>query len=397
MNLAQLALKNLAGSAFRSTVVFLCAMVVAGFALSTVLLVHGAKESLQLVLGRLGADIVVVPDGAQAEVETALLMGRPTDALMPADLVEKIGTRPGVAAASPQLYLASLDNAACCAVSRMFMVVYDPRTDFTVTPWLKERLGYPLGLGQVVGGTYVFVPEGEENIRLYGYHLSLKGNLEPTGTALDQTIFLTMETARDMARISRTMAKQPLNVPEGSVSAALVKLVPGADRTAVAVDLMQNVPGVAPIQSLNLFQAFRRQITGLLKGMLAVLGTTLGLSLLLIGLVFSMAVNERRREIAVLRALGATQGAVSLSLLLEAVLLAFAGACVGIGLASLAIYLFRDLIVRSLVMPFVFPSASTLVLLIGGGMAVALSGVTLAALLPAVRISRQEPALAMRE
>lgn len=397
MNLARLALKNMAGSAFRSTVVFLCAMVVAGFALATVLLVHGAQQSLQLVLERLGADIVVVPEGAQAEVETALLMGRPTEALMPAELVAKIGARPGVAAASPQLYLASLDNAACCAVSRMFMMIYDPRTDFTVTPWLKKRLGHPLGLGQVVGGTYVFVPEGEENIRLYGYHLSLKGNLEPTGTALDQTIFLTMETARDMARISRTLAVQPLKVPEGSVSAALVKLAQGADRNAVAVDLLQNVPGVAPIQSLNLFQAFRRQITGLLKGMLAVLGTTLFLSLLLIGLVFSMAANERRREIAVLRALGATQGAVSASLLLEAIFLALAGACVGIGLASLAIFLFRDLIVRSLAMPFLFPSVSALALLIGGGMTVALAGVTLAALLPAVRISRQEPALAMRE
>lgn len=397
MNLAFLAWRNLAGSAFRSTVVFLCSMVVAGFALATVLLVHGAKQSLHLALERLGADIVVVPDGAQAEVETALLMGRPTEALMAADLVEKIGARPGVTAASPQLYLASLDNAACCAVERMFMVVYDPDSDFTVTPWLKARLGRRLGLGQVVGGTHVFVPEGEENIRLYGYHLSLKGNLEPTGTALDQTVFLTMETARDMARISQTMAERPLAVPEESVSAVLVKLAPGADRTAVSVDILQHVPGVAPIQSLNLFQAFRRQITGLLQGMLVVLGTTLCVSLLLIGLVFSMAANERRREIGVLRALGATQGAVSVSLLLEAVLLAIAGGCVGIGLSSLAIFLFRNLIVRSLVMPFLFPSLSSLILPIGGGLAAALAGVTLAALIPAVRISRQEPALAMRE
>lgn len=397
MNLARLAWKNLAGSAFRSTVVFLCAMVVAGFALATVLLIHGAQQSLHLALERLGADIVVVPDGAQAEVESALLMGRPTEALMPAEAVAKIAARPGVAAASPQLYLASLDNATCCAVSRMFMVVYDPQSDFTVTPWLKERLGYQLGLGQAVGGTYVFIPKGEENIRLYGYHLSLKGNLEPTGTALDQTIFMTMETARDMARISQTMATRRLDVPEGGVSAALVKLAPGADRTAVAVDILQNVPGVAPIQSMNLFQAFRRQITGLMQGMLAVLGTTLCLSLLLIGLVFSMAANERRREIAVLRALGATRGAVSASLLLEAVILALAGACVGIGLASLAIFLFRNLIVRSLAMPFLFPSLPSLALLVAGGLAVALGGVTLAALLPAVRISRQEPALAMRE
>lgn len=397
MNLVRLAVRNIAGSAFRSSVVFLCALLVAGFALSTVLLIRGAGESLRLALGRLGADIVVVPEGGESEVESALLMGKPSTAFMPREVLGKISARPGVGTVSPQLYLASLDNAACCAVGKMFMVAYDPGTDFTVTPWLKERLGGLLSLGDAVGGTYVFVPKGEENIKLYGYHLSLKGNLEPTGTALDQTLFLTFETAKDMARISRKQAVVPLEVPEGTVSAAMIKLAPGADPTNVAVDIVQNVPGVTPVQSLNFFQAFRRQIAGLMKGMLAVLGTTLALSLALIGLVFSMAANERRREIGVLRALGASQGAVSASLLAEAAVLALGGASVGIALASLAIFLFRNLIVRSLGMPFLFPSLPTLLLLIGGGIVVALAGVTLAALIPAVRISRREPALAMRE
>ncbi len=310
---------------------------------------------------------------------------------------EKIVRVPGVAAASPQLYLSSLSNAACCAVSDMFMVAFDPRTDFTIEPWLKQKLGHELRLGEAVGGSYVFTPEGEENIKLFGYFITLKGNLAPTGTGLDQTMFLTFETAQDVARISKTRAERPLEIPANSVSAVLVQVQPGLKTSQVAVDILQKVPGVTPIESPNMFQAFRQQITGLLRGMLAILSITLLLSLVLIGLIFSMAANERRREIGVLRALGATRGFVFQSILAEAALLAVDGGAVGIALACLATYLFRDLLMRSLGIPFLFPSLPSLVTLVGGGLAVALGGVTLAAFIPAYRVSRQDPALAMRE
>jgi putative ABC transport system permease protein len=397
MNLGQFAWSNIKGSAFRSWVVFLCAMLVAGFSLSTVLIIRGAQDSLRLALNRLGADILVVPQGTETKVESALLMGKPVKAWMPQENLEKIARVPGVAVASPQLYLSSLSNASCCAVSDMFMVAFDPKTDFTIEPWLKQKLGHELRLGEAVGGSYVFTPEGEESIKLYGYFITLKGNLEPTGTGLDQTMFMTFETARDVARISQTLAERPLEIPADSISAALVKVQPGLEARSVAVDIMQKVPGVTPIESPNMFQAFRQQITGLLRGMLAILSITLLLSLVLIGLIFSMAANERRREIGVLRALGATRGFVFQSILAEAALLAVDGGAVGIALACLVTYLFRDLLMRSLGIPFLYPSLPSLVTLVGGGLAVALGGVTLAAFIPAYRVSRQDPALAMRE
>jgi len=397
MNLIRLATKNIAGSAFRSGVVFLCALVVAGLSLSTVLLIRGAQESLRLALERLGADVVVVPEGESSRVETALLMGKPTTAWMPQENVSKIANIPGVAVASPQLYLASLANASCCSASELFMVAFDPKTDFTIEPWLKRKLGHELRLGEAVGGHLVFVPEGEENIKLYGYFISLKGNLEPTGMGLDQTLFLTFDTAQDVARISRTRAERPLEIPANSISAVMVKMKPGADAHTAALDIIQKVPNVTPIESPELFQAYRKQITGLLRGMLAVLGITLVLSLVLISLIFSMAANERRREIGVLRALGATRVAILQSLLSEAAILALGGGAVGIVLGALTTFLFRDLIVRSLEMPFLFPSLPSLLTLVGAGLIVALAGVTLAALLPAFRISLQEPAIAMRE
>ena len=87
---------------------------------------------------------------------------------------------------------------------------------------------------------------------------------------------------------------------------------------------MHNVPGVTPVESPNMFRSYRQQITGLLSIVLFLIGGTVVLSLVLIGLVFSMAANERRRELGVLRALGATRGFVFGSLLTEAGILALA-------------------------------------------------------------------------
>ena len=119
--------------------------------------------------------------------------------------------------------------------------------------------------------------------------------------------------------------------------------------------------------------------------------------MVLIGLVFLMAANERRRELGVLRAIGATRWFICESLLAEAGILAFCGAAVGVFLAVLAIYLFRRLIMVSLGLPFLLPSPGPLALQIGAGLLLAMLSVFLAALFPALKISRQDPAIAMRE
>jgi putative ABC transport system permease protein len=397
MSLFQLALKSISGNAFRNGVVSLCALLIAAFALFTTLVMRGAESSLRLAIDRLGADIVVVPEGSEAKIESALLMGIPARFWMPQANLERIAALPGVEVASPQLYLATLTGASCCSVSDMFMIAYDPASDFTVRPWLEQNLDGSLRLGEVVGGTYISATEGKQNIKIYGYLVTLKENLEPTGTGLDQSMFLTFETAYDIASKSKNQAQSMLVIPPDSISAALIKVEPGADPHDVAVRILQNVPGVTPIESSNLFQSYRRQMTGLLRSIVVILGVTWGLSVVLIGLVFSMAANERRKELGVLRALGATRRFVFQSLLAEASLLAVFGGLTGALLAGLAIFLFRNLIMVSLEIPFLLPSPVSLLFQTGGGMLLALFSVNLAALFPAFRISRQDPAIAMRE
>lgn len=397
MSLLQLAWNNISGNRLRSWIVALCALLVAAFALFATLFLRGAATSLELAADRLGADIIVVPQGAETEMEGALMMGVPADFWMPADNVAKLAALPGIEVVSPQIYLATLKGASCCSFSEMFMVAYDPLTDFTVRPWLEEHLHSGLDVGEVVGGSFISATEDENKIRLYGYPVSLKGSIKPTGTGLDQTLFFTLDTAQEIVRASAKRAEKPLVIPEGQVSAVLLRVRPGSDIEQIAIDVVRTVPGVVPIQSNDLFQSSRSQLQSLLKSLMFVMAMIWPLAIVLIGLVYLMAANERRRELGMLRALGATRGFIVRSLLTEATLLAFCGAAVGAFLAVLGIYLFRRLIVATLGVPFLLPSPALLLVQIAVGLLLATVSVMLAAMFPAVKISRQDPAIAMRE
>ena len=162
-----LAVRSIRTRRFRSTLILACVLIASAFLFGTTTLISGFERSLNSGLERLGADIIVIPAGSETGVETALLMGKPTDTWMPADVVSNVASVPGIGEVSGQMYLKSLYNAPCCSVSEMFLVAIDPETDFSIRPWLESRLKRSLEPGEVIGGSYIFVPEGEP-LKLYG-------------------------------------------------------------------------------------------------------------------------------------------------------------------------------------------------------------------------------------
>ena len=395
--LAGLALRSVSGSVFRSSLVFFCSLVIAGFLIATILVVRGAQDSLHVAIERLGADIVVVQKEAAADVDEALLMGAPAGSSLPGDYTRKVADLAGVAAVSPQLYLGSLADTPYVGEGALNIVAFDPATDFTVLPWIDGQLDGALAEGEALAGSSVILPQGQDTVTLGGSTLDLRARLEPTGTELDKSVLVTFETARELAPSISSLGDAQLAAPLDGVSAVMVKLEPDARPQKVAVDILSEVPGVAPVLSPDMFAAYRTQIQGLLRSLLIVLVLATALAVVVLAMVFSLAAHQRRRQIGVLRALGATRGAVLLTLLLEAGFLALAGGIVGIALAAAGIYLLRESLVEALGFPFAFPPAGSLVLYAVGGLGLALVVVGLAAVIPAVRIGRQEPASSMRE
>jgi len=397
MSFINLALKNIKGNLVRSMMAFICVLGISAFFISTMVVSSGTRASMQKGLQRLGADLLVVPYGAQTDIETALLMGKPSHIWMPQDYLDKISAMQGVASVSPQIYLQSLYQASCCSVSETFLVVYDPKTDFTVTPWLQQNLGRELAPGEVVGGADIFSPGNNGTIELYGTTLNLVGNLEPTGTGMDQTIFFANDTAQEIAASSVTKAVSPLVIPQGKISSILIKLKPGVDVRTVMAQVYLDLPDAVPVSTPQLFGTFRDQMLGLLGGVMVFIALAWVLSAILVGLVFSMSANERRRQMAVLRALGATRWYVLKSLIAECSLVAAVAAMVGSVIGFLGIFIFQSYFSGTLKLPFLFPSAVSLLALYLLSLALSLVTAAVATVYPAIKISQTEPAMGMRE
>jgi len=110
-----------------------------------------------------------------------------------------------------------------------------------------------------------------------------------------------------------------------------------------------------------------------------------------------MIVNERKRELGLLRAMGATRRRLFALIITESALLTGFGALAGIVAASLVIFPFRDLIARSLALPYLYPPAGEIAVLILLSWVVTLLLGPLASLYSAVSASRTEPYATIRE
>jgi putative ABC transport system permease protein len=108
-------------------------------------------------------------------------------------------------------------------------------------------------------------------------------------------------------------------------------------------------------------------------------------------------VDERRREIGMLRAAGASRNFIFRLFLAESSLLAVGGGFAGIILGTSLLYFLRSWLMSALEIRVLFPSWPALGLFTIGSFLIALLLVLPALLYPAIRASRLDPAVAMRE
>jgi len=360
---------------------------------------QGRVRALELSLARLGADLVVVPRGQEQTTEQAILSGTPAAFTMDRAVEARVRALPGVERTASQLFLKSLTKAACCSAWNLFLVAFDPETDFTVRPWLQSHPERPLGPDDVLAGA-AMIPEPGDTLRFYGHTFTLAGKLEPTGSGLDLTIFIPRAGALRMARESAGKAEAALTISPDQVSAILVRLKPetegGVPAWKAAAEIESRIPEVSVIQPDDLTARTRHNLSGLLTWLRAFGGSAWPATVLLLGLTFALAVNERKREIGILRALGAGRGFIFRLVLLEALALALAGGILGAALAGAVLLGFARLIAVRLAIPWLWPGLAPLGLAAGWGVGLALLAGILAGLPPAAQAAWLEPQEAIR-
>jgi len=398
MNLLRLVSQSIRGRRLRSGLVIAFIGLLAALILSSTLVLRGIESGLRKGMEKLGADLIIVPYHGLEPITAkgALLTGDlVTGYWMRADNLEKVAKLEGVERVSPQIYLQPVKGAPFCSAEQLHIVAFDPETDFTIQPWLKERLDRPLGLWEAIGGGSMTVSPGTR-ITLDSYQLDLVGKLHPTGMWLDTTIFFSLGTFKTMRMLPGSSSIIPPDMPANAISAIVAKVKKGYSIDDVATAMLAVGP-VWPIRSTELMRLLAAQRAGLLKMLFMSLGITWLLAVALTALIFTMMVNERRREIGMLRAVGASRNFVLGLFLTESSSLAVGGAMIGIIVGAIAVYTIKSWLTSTLEVEFLLPSLIGILVLMVITFAAALI-VTLPALLyPAIRASRIDPAEAMRE
>ena len=124
----------------------------------------------------------------------------------------------------------------------------------------------------------------------------------------------------------------------GRVTAFLVQLAPGAAPEQARFAIGQ-IPGLKIVVGNSVLTAARQSLSMLLWGVAAFAGLLLLALLFVVSLLFSAIVQERYREIGVLRAMGARPAQVLGLTLMEAWLLTGVGSLLGLGFGFLLILL----------------------------------------------------------
>jgi putative ABC transport system permease protein len=387
--------KNIRRRLFRNVATIMCFAFVTCSLLSAYFLLGGAQNSVNVGMERLGADILVVPSQYGDQSQSIILTGKPSTFTFEESVEGQVAGIGGVKQTSPQLYVATLSNQACCS-SDVQLIGIDPQRDFTIRPWLVNELGRDLQPDEIIVGYRIIGFLGDE-LRFYGTNFTIAGRLEETGMGIDTVVFMSLDDAYTMAEMSVERAAEPLDITRGEISSVLVKVQPGQDVVSIADSIATNIPGTYPETASNLAVAVNDQLTATTQVLYATTLSVTIVSVPLVALVSSLVANERRRELGLLRAMGGTRSFIFSMVFSEAIVLAAIGGVIGVTISLLLIGNFQGLITQSLAIPFLWPSLSVIVAqsMLAVLLAVAVGG--LAALYPAYKSSRLEPYEAIRK
>ena len=156
----RIASANLAQKPFRSLSLALVVAIFAFMLFAGSMISANLQSGISSLSARMGADLLVVPQGLGKKMESVLLRAEPSTFYIDESVLDIVKDIPTVAQASGQLFISSLD-AQCCTV-KVQLIGIDQSTDFVVEPWLRKAVDRPLTGNEVIVGDYIFGEIGSE-------------------------------------------------------------------------------------------------------------------------------------------------------------------------------------------------------------------------------------------
>ena len=392
-----LTIKSLLGKPVRTVVLMLLTALLGLTVFGGSMTVSSLRSGLGSLESRLGADVMVVPYSAatQKKFEDIILQGSTGYFYMDKKYMNEIAELESVGDISAQFYLASA-SSSCCSIP-VQIIGFDPETDFTITPWINKSGGGKLGTYDVVVGNDLNAFVGD-TLTFYGIEVKVAAKLDKTGTSFDTTVFTNADTIKELIRSSLELKMNDFGDvdPDRVVSTVLINAADGHSAEEVANDINLHVKRVKAYATKDMISGVSESLSGVSDVIGVLIGVVWVLGAVILLLAFTMSANERKKEFAVLRVLGASRGKLASMVLKEALLTGLTGGAVGTLIGLAAMLGFNGLIEESLGLPFLLPSVGVTAAYMLGALALTVLTGALAAAVSAFRISRLDTGVILR-
>lgn len=387
LTITTIAIKNLSQRKYRTALLLSLIGLSAAVLFTVLILVTSLFLGIKSVEERLGADLLVVPEEYENQVQAVIMSGQPNYFYMDKKVEQIVASVSGVAAVSSQFYLTSLSESCCDFPIQL--IGFDSDTDFVVKSWIGKSIKNTEGALFAGAG----VPVENDSVRFFGQSHQVSSILAKTGSGMDYAVYTDKQTLQSIFEDAR--AKGFAFVSDGDVnskiSTVLVKLEEGAKIDSTILKIKMAAPGVKVIESDRMLKNNGKTLSSLLGFLYALVAVFLIVTIFTLAFVFSLSINERLKEFSILRTLGATRKKLSAIVVLEAVILGFAGGLSGIILSSLIVFPFNAMIAQKISLPFIVPQIELIATFAVITFVVAVVSSVLASLKGVIRIAGFEP------
>ena len=237
-----------------------------------------------------------------------------------------------IATLAPKLYV----NTGVKGTS-MMVVGVEPEEEIKIKTWWKIEEGkYIEGSDQVLVGAVaakLLALNTGDTVDLNGNTVTVVGILEETGSNDDYQIFVPLET------LQKAYGK------EGLVSSIDIRALCNACPVEVIANAInQNITGVRAIAVKQVAEAEMGVLERMNKFMLALGGITLAVGLFGVVNTMMSSVNERIKDIGIMRAVGASRNQIMRVFIYEAIVIGIVGGIFGYVAGTLLAYVIGPII-----------------------------------------------------
>lgn len=346
LNAFHIAIKNLEYRKFRSiAMIFFIILLSASLFISS-LIISNIKIGMNKAVKRMGADIIVIPDGYKEELKTAMFTGEACTIYFDGNWAKKLSSVEGVKKASPQLYLATMTDSLCCVGGNQ-LIAYDEDTDFIVKSWLHGDT--KLKKGEVIVGNDLIVGE-DGKLKYFNYPLKVKNRMEKTNMSYDTCVFMSFETAKELVQTKEAKRYLKFDNYDNLSSMVMVDVEDGYDIEQVKKNIEYTFPkqgievctaNALVSNTVNNMKQFQNYSTVLIT--LLFIMTFMALIV-----IFSLTIKERKREFGVLYTIGMMKSQLIKMIVIEASIISLIGGILGSSCSYLVSIIFKNLIASKL-------------------------------------------------